>query len=151
MLFHSVSLTDQRKFLVACKLGHPTEAQSFLEGDADINFQEINGLSALMYASRDGHLEVVKLLLESGAMVDLVEEKGWSALMFACQMGHYEVAKLLLDYGADSDQQSLEWDTPLSLAMQHKNSKLIALIEVGILGLYMSFVERKSSSYWSDL
>ena len=104
-------------------------AKSFLKG-SDVDFQEINGLSALMHASQEGHLELVKLLLENGATVDLLEENGWSALMFACQMGHCEVAKLLLDHGADSELQSPEWDSPLSLALQHKNSKLIALMEV---------------------
>ena len=71
-----------------------------LEHGADINMQDVNGLTPLQWASFDGALEVVRLLLEHGADVEAKNSYGKTALQEAAQGEHDEIVKLLREYGA---------------------------------------------------
>ncbi len=39
--------------------------------------QDLNGNSALMFASQNGHLEVAKMLLKNGAKVNMQDQNAW--------------------------------------------------------------------------
>ena len=43
----------------------------YLQADAEIDAQDSNGFTALLYAVRQGHQTVVQLLLETGADITL--------------------------------------------------------------------------------
>ena len=49
-------------------------AKVLLENGAQVDLQNVHGLSALMVASQSGHAEVVKLLLDNGAQIHLKKE-----------------------------------------------------------------------------
>ena len=70
-----------------------------LERGAQVDLQDNNGQSPLMWASNMGQTEVVKLLLERGAQVDLRDNNGDSAPMLAFQSGHIETVKFLQKEG----------------------------------------------------
>ncbi len=65
-----------------------------------VNAQNIEGATALMWASLEGHPEIAKLLIEEGADVNVQNDDGATALMAASQEGHKEIAKLLRKAGA---------------------------------------------------
>ena len=62
---------------------------------ADVNFEEHEDITPLVYSAEHGHLAVATALLDAGAgHLD-------SALWYAAFSGHTHVAALLLDRGAD--------------------------------------------------
>ncbi|KAJ7902187.1 ankyrin repeat-containing domain protein [Mycena olivaceomarginata] len=66
------------------------------ENGAYVNVQ---GDTALQFASANGHLEIVRFLLENGADVG-------SALQCASENGYIEIVRLLLENGADVNAQA---------------------------------------------
>ena len=49
--------------------------------------------------------------------------------MLGVKWGHHDVVKLLLDHGADTQLQTLEWESALSLALLSEDSAMITLLE----------------------
>lgn len=61
----------------------------------DINKQNKNDKTFLMYATELGQTEVVQLLIENG--VDLNKEQGWTALRLAINKNNKKIIKILIE------------------------------------------------------
>ncbi|KAL3125275.1 hypothetical protein niasHT_000686 [Heterodera trifolii] len=88
-----------------------TEIVTFLvENGANINLQNGDGATALMYACYKGNVDIVRLLLSHGANVDLTDFEGFRfALKDAATEGHLEVCRLLVEeWAADVNQQTIQ-------------------------------------------
>ena len=72
------------------------------EGHADINLQDVEGITALHWACSAGHLEAVHLLISAGANVNMMEVdfERLTPLDYAIIGGHQDVAQLLIENGA---------------------------------------------------
>ena len=73
-------------------------------GDGDTTFVDwinVGGSTALLFAARHGHLQSAQILLDHAAHVDDTMADGNSALVVAAHSGHGAVAALLLERGAD--------------------------------------------------
>jgi ankyrin repeat protein len=85
----------------------------------------------LQNAAATGRMDIVRLLLEHGADPNLPEEhiapKG-RALYAAVSGGHYEIAQLLLERGANPNQPVESSADALSMAMMHKDQKMVDLL-----------------------
>ena len=73
-----------------------------LKEHADINYKNIYGYNALMYACNNGNLEVVKYLLSSSDLKEHADihdkdNNGTNSLMYACYHGNLELVKYLLN------------------------------------------------------
>ncbi len=78
-----------------------------LETNADVNYQEVNGKTALHWGVGYDQVEVPKLLLEAGADVTIRDADGKTVLHFAVAgMESPQINKLLLKYGADINAKS---------------------------------------------
>ncbi len=78
--------------------------QLLLDHGADINVQDNEGVTPLIYSCRYfSRQEFIRLLLEYGADINLKDNNGWTALMWASQSSNIEVIEMLLEYGADVD------------------------------------------------
>jgi ankyrin repeat protein len=79
-----VSSQDSQYWFKAAKNGNLEELRK-LHSEKSIpwNFQDQNGVSALMMASRYGHLETAKFLLEHGADLHLIDKYDYNALSYA--------------------------------------------------------------------
>ena len=82
----------------------------------DVNLQDKDGWTALMWAARFGKTDCVKLLIKNNTDVNLQDEAGWTALIFAAINDHTETVKTLIDNGADIDLQDEDGRTTLILA-----------------------------------
>lgn len=73
-----------------------------LEAGARVNLQDMEGITALHWASSAGHLETVQLLLQLEAAPNLMEVDGerLTPLDYAIIGQHQEVAQLLIEQGA---------------------------------------------------
>ena len=73
----------------------------------DVDSQDYNGETALMYAARHGKEEAVKMLIKAGADLNIENNDGYSALFIAIANGyqrtrHEEIRKILIDAGAST-------------------------------------------------
>ncbi|HKP37791.1 MAG TPA: ankyrin repeat domain-containing protein [Pyrinomonadaceae bacterium] len=71
---------------------------------AEVNHQDADGTTALMYAAENGDTQAVNALLRNGASVNLVDKDGETALMKAAASScTEETVMALINSGADLD------------------------------------------------
>ncbi|MCK5563649.1 MAG: ankyrin repeat domain-containing protein [Planctomycetes bacterium] len=81
--------------------GNTQAVEKALLDGVDVNSQNSDKRTALMFAAFDGHLSTVELLLTRGADVNLKDAIGRDALMYAASGPNNTTVKLLLQKGAD--------------------------------------------------
>ena len=92
---------NEEKLINACGNGILKEVQALLESlPTDINWQDDNRWTPLMWASVNGHLDVVRYLICNGADVNIKNNNGETALDLAEKNGCEEVAEFLRIAGA---------------------------------------------------
>ena len=92
----------------------------------DVDLSNKNGETPLMMASIDGNLPLVKtLVIDHKAQLDHIS---WTPLHYACARGHLDVAQFLIANGAIVDSMSLGNTTPLMMAVQSGNEKVVKLL-----------------------
>lgn len=90
-----------------------------LKNKADPNFQNMEGLTALMLATNQGRTRAMELLLEYGADPDIKGGVfGNTALMSTITFCNLNDMKLLIAYGADPNIQDNKGYTPLNYAQR---------------------------------
>ena len=72
-----------------------------VELGADVQAQDVNGLSPMHWAAHNGHAETVRVLVELGADVQSQDVNGFSPMHHAAQSGHVETVRVLVELGAD--------------------------------------------------
>lgn len=93
--------------MYAAGYGYVEVAQVLLEGGANVDRAEADGLTALHVAAWSGNLDVCRLLLDWGAKVDTVNIREETPLHSAASMGYLSVVKLLVERGADVRLQNV--------------------------------------------
>ena len=83
-----------------------------LERGADRNRGNSDGMTPLMFATREGKADVVQILIAAGADVDRGDVRGWTALRFAARSGDTTILRLLLTARANPNVR--EYDAPLT-------------------------------------
>jgi len=74
---------------------------SLLNQGIIVDTLDVEGRTALMYASYNGHFEIIRTLLEKGADVNLSDSYGRTALMMASSGPYKESVRLLLEQSAN--------------------------------------------------
>ena len=88
------------KLFDGVKTGNANTVLKLLQQGADVNAQDIDGLTPLSLAAGNGHTEVAQLLIQNHADVNAKDNYGETPLIWAASSGHTEVAELLRSYGA---------------------------------------------------
>jgi ankyrin repeat protein len=88
--------------------GQPAEVTRNLAEGVNVNTQDQDGRTALMYAAYNGHTEVMEKLIQKGASVNLCDSYGRTALMFASSGPYPAAVKLLLTNKADPNMADKE-------------------------------------------
>jgi ankyrin repeat protein len=79
----------------------------------DLNLQDINGNTALIWASHNGHLEIVIELIKANVNINLQNKNGDSALIWACCKGNIEIIIELIKANANINLQNKNGSTAL--------------------------------------
>uniref|UniRef100_A0A6J0UKZ4 Caskin-2 isoform X2 n=1 Tax=Pogona vitticeps TaxID=103695 RepID=A0A6J0UKZ4_9SAUR len=85
----------------------------------NVNYQDVDGFSALHHAALVGSLELISLLLEAQATVDIKDINGMRPLHYAAWQGKVEPVRLLLRAAASVNTASLDGQIPLHLSAQY--------------------------------
>ena len=102
---------------IASREGHTKLVECLLKSrKANVNQQDNDGISSLMYASSGGYMPISRQLLRYHARLDLQDKKGWSALMFAVVGEHTDLIVYLLGEGAQVNIQDVHGTSPLMLS-----------------------------------
>lgn len=113
--------------------GDLENARKLLQGGADSNASNNEGVTVLMIAAGNGHHELVEELLEAGADVNAADVRGWTALMKAIynydmDVGFPEIVGRLIDAGAEIETQIAYGTRPLMLAAGYGQAGVIEVL-----------------------
>ncbi|XP_077121482.1 protein phosphatase 1 regulatory subunit 12A isoform X2 [Ranitomeya variabilis] len=120
-----VKFDDGAVFLAACSSGDSDEVLKLLDRGADINYANVDGLTALHQACIDDNLEMVKFLVENGASINQPDNEGWIPLHAASSCGYLDIAEYLISQGANVGAVNSEGDTPLDIAEEEAMEELL--------------------------
>ena len=90
--------------------------RALIERSAESNAPQVDGMTALHWASLYDNLEVARLLLASGAEANTANRYGVTPLALACTNGNGALVELLLDAGADPNSSLPGGETALMTA-----------------------------------
>ncbi len=106
------------QLLDAAKNWDLESVENAIKNGADINFQNKDGNTALMYAAKVGHEDIVALLINKGANLNLKNDYRFTSLMFAVLSGHENIVTLLVQAGAYLNLRQIFGETALTLAQE---------------------------------
>ena len=78
------------------------DVQFLVNHGAEVNAQDDNGYTALMYASQAGFIQIMRILLDNGAAIDIQNRERVAALSIASAQGNNPMVHSLLDRGAST-------------------------------------------------
>lgn len=112
----------------ASKQNDFTQVEKLLQDPkVNIDHQDEQRLTALIWAAQENSFFVVPYLLEAEADMDIQDEQGRTALMIASQNAHEEIVQMLIDRGADTELENVQGNTALELAP--KDSPIVTMFE----------------------
>lgn len=101
---------------------------NFSSSDFDVNFTDINGLTALHYAAIYGSDELCNILVCNKANVHCVNKKGQTPLHIAALNNKVPVIRVLLDNGANINAIDLAGNTALHEACDKGNIGAVKIL-----------------------
>lgn len=120
-----VKFAEGAVFLAACSSGDRDEVEKMLLKGADINYTNVDGLTALHQACIDENLDMVTFLLEHGANVNQPDNEGWTALHAAASCGFMEITRYLIKQRANVAAVNSEGELPIDIAQGEAMEKLL--------------------------
>lgn len=94
----------------------------------NLNSQDNNGSTPLMFASKNSRAEIVRLLLYNGASPKIKDNASRTALHYAAEGGCTESVTVLLDSGGEVDEKDNSHKTPSLLAVVNNRVNVIHLL-----------------------
>ena len=102
----------------------PEKVRQLIQGGADVNAKNKDGLTPLMLAAQNNpNPEVLKVLIKAGEDVNAKDTEGWTPLMIAAIENTPEVLTALLEAGADAKAKNNEGKTALDCARMNEKLK----------------------------
>lgn len=127
----SSSLSNKPELIAAAKDGKVITVTTLLRDGANPNYaDDVQGRSALHYATKLDHIRIVEILINNTipAHADLQDKEGNTALHIAVNKGHLAIAKMLLDKEVDTNLCNNVGFTPLHYAVSGDHKDLVKLL-----------------------
>ncbi|PNW88902.1 hypothetical protein CHLRE_01g050050v5 [Chlamydomonas reinhardtii] len=93
----------EEQLLAAAAEGNAEEVSRLIELEADVDFQDEEGVSPLMRAAEGGHTAVMAALLQAGAPWNAQDSSGYCAGEYAMGSGQQEAVDMLLDFAVQAE------------------------------------------------
>lgn len=125
---------DNRKkinesFLAAAEAGYTSVVEILIKKGAYINFTDLKGKTALIYAFENGHVDVIDFLLLYGVDPNGFDFYGVTPLIRMVHYNNIEGARLLIDYGVDVNKFNRKKSlNPLMYAVQQDLPEMFDLL-----------------------
>ena len=103
----------------------PAGVRALLKTGVDVNAAQVDGTTALHWATYNDDADTVALLVRAGANVNVRNRYGVPPLAQACTNGNAAIVKLLLDAGADANATMKGGETVLMLAARSGNVEAV--------------------------
>ncbi|XP_026874333.2 protein phosphatase 1 regulatory subunit 12A isoform X7 [Electrophorus electricus] len=120
-----VKFDDGAVFLAACSSGDADEVLRLIGRGADVNYANVDGLTALHQACIDDNVDMVTFLVEHGACINQPDNEGWIPLHAAASCGYMDIAEYLISQGANVGVVNSEGETPLDIAEEEAMEELL--------------------------
>jgi ankyrin repeat protein len=127
----AAALRAQSPLIAAVKEGNLAAVRSLIGQRADINAREVDGTTALHWATQLANLAAIDLLISAGANVNAVNRYGVTSLSLAARQGNAALLTALFDAGADlriADSAEAEGQTLLMQAARTGSVEAIRLL-----------------------
>jgi ankyrin repeat protein len=153
--------SEASALMIASQMGHIDCVKLLLERGAKLNLRTEHG-NALNFAAFSDRHEVARLLLDRGIDVDVAGQrvvsfrrgdKGLTPLIYAClsERNDPTLVKWLIERGANVNTKASSGETPLSVARQRGNTKIVsALLAAGAKMDEAAAAEKKVALWNSD-
>lgn len=109
--------------------GDREQVRALLEGGADVDAAQGDGMTALHWAAYNDDQEMLKMLLKAGADVGATTRLGnTTPLLLACRNGNPATVKALLEAGADAGTANSNGTTALMTAASAGNPQAVEVL-----------------------
>jgi len=113
----------------AARMGSLESVKDFVSQGADVNSEDAEHFTPLIYAAANDHIDIAAYLLGKGADPNLhSSESGATALLLSSQMGHARIVKLLLDKGGRVNATDNLGMTPLIRAAYSCKDAIVEIL-----------------------
>lgn len=96
--------------------------------DLDLDQQDSDGRTALMYAAENRYFYFFSRLMYEECDFDVVKQSGWSALFYAIQSKDMEMVKFLIFAGANIQIVDEYFRTPIHIALAESSVKISSFL-----------------------
>lgn len=145
-----VKKIDKNELIAAAKRGSANKVKELLKkGEYDINEQDKEGKTALMYASLNRFISVVDILVDAKADTNIKDNFSRTALMMATTM---KVIDKLLEGGADINIQSNLGQTAIIQYLSYNQSIYFTVLEKFLkLGLNLDLKDNNGDNLYDHV
>ncbi len=108
---------------VVAEQGKISLLEALLDHQADLTVRDKSDLTPVAVAIMQGHIHAAEVLLDAGSVIDASV-----LLLLAAQQGSQDrdVVRFLIQQGADPEATDVAGNTPLLIAIQQHNHRLVA-------------------------
>jgi len=89
----------------SCDNGNENSIRYFVERGADINKENINGLTPYHFSCENENENIVRYLVKHGADINKENEYGFTPIHYACRNGNKNLFRYLVEYGVDINKK----------------------------------------------
>lgn len=118
-----------QELLTTAKSGQSSLAEELLDQGADINYQDQEGKTALIWALKNNKPRMVKLLLNRGANPNLGDNSGETPLHIAVGLSNPNLVQELLNAGANPNVSNSYGELPLPRAINNIRKGNTAIVQ----------------------
>lgn len=123
-------LDTDTELIYAVRERKANKIKQLLASGADVNAKNIQGVTALMWASYFNNTKAMQLFMDAGADVNTKDNEGYTALIIAAEKNNVNAIKLLIKAGADVNAKCNDGATAIMRAAAHNSAKAIPLLIV---------------------
>lgn len=112
----SINIANSSQLIRAAKMERLGEVKEYIKDGLDLNFQDCEGNTPLIYASWEGNCAIIEELVNSGADIDLQNNIGQTPLMIAVLSKKRGAIIKLLNLGANPNIKDRNGNTAFMIA-----------------------------------